>query len=609
MSLASRLDALPRVSATPPRRLLAGLRWVVVGAASLLELRAGVASPGELRNALVLGMLLAQQTFTFWLAGRDLAPKWSQTLLLVDLGFVLAATVACGPDASNFFLLFPLLLVEATVVLKSKRAYAYAALMSILYVAARLVVTCWMNIEWTVHDFVLLGLEIGLFGIVTSVSLHIMAVWMARIEQISRLSLLDDLSLLLADTRQLDDVLASFVELVPPALNVQACVIAIDEPGSERRIWANLGADTSALIDEALLDRGLSLRSGTTGSQSIVRLAGHDAPYAVVSMLPLEIDDRAVGLLSVARVTPEPFELSDSRLLESLGRHAAQALRNARLYRLEAEEARRSRDLDHLKSEMLAGVSHEFRLPLTSISLSVETLIGQHDGLAAHETTLRLLRNIQRSANRLSGFVQDLLDLARIDANQLELRAGPCDLVLLARAALANLEPLCELKGQRLRFEPAQDRCVVEGDAKRLEQVVSNLLTNAHQYTPEGGEIVLTLAPALSPRIDGHAGLLAEEPAVVIGVRDSGPGIPPEEREHIFDRFGRGAAGRLRSTGAGLGLYIARSVVELHGGRIWVGDNGSGGSTFWCLLPCVAPFARLQEEQSTLTVPAALPLD
>ncbi len=439
--------------------------------------------------------------------------------------------------------------------------------------------------RWMAGDAAISTVEIALFLLVAGVGWHFTCLWQEEHEHIVQLALLNELSLLLADTRRLDDVLARLVEVVPPALHVQGCAIVVDDPVSGRRIWASLGADTTALVDDALLSREAVAAAHRHNGQGIMRLAVQEGVYGAIYVLPLEIDERAVGMLSVARVTPQPFGARDQRVFESLAQHAAQALRNARLMRLEAEAATQSRELERFKSEMLASVSHEFRLPISSISLSAETLLSQFAGMPEEWIEARLVRNIQRSAHRLSGFVQDLMDLTRLEAHQLELRMVRCDVVALAEAAAHHIAPQCEMKGQHLAFTTLLDTCLVRGDAQRLEQVLSNLLTNAHQYTPEGGAITLSLAPAALLHTEGPCGPDFVAASVAIGVRDSGPGIPPEERDHIFERFQRGEAGRKRSSGAGLGLHIARSVVELHGGCLWVESNTPGGSTFWCVLP------------------------
>lgn len=575
--------------ALTPQQMVVGMRCLVVAAAALLVLRGGTAPHMVLRNTLVIGVLLGQQGIDLWLAVRRGHTMPSGRHLCIDLGIICLATLLLGAtDASNIFLLYPLLLVEAALALSPLNAWSFTVLMGIAYSFARMLGTplgLMGVMEWARHGLLVTSLEVALFGIVTAISTTITRAWAAERDHIVQLSLLDDLSLLLADTRQLDDVLARLVDLVPEALHVQACAIAVDEPGSGRRIWANLGADTTALIDEALLSRETSAAVRRQAQRGLMRSPVARTTYGAIYTLPLEIDERAVGMLSVARLTPQPFDARDQRIFESLARHAAQALRNSRLYRLEAEAAAQSRELEHFKSEMLASVSHEFRLPIASITLATETLLTSHASAPADDPELRLLHNIQRSATRLGGFVQDVLDLARLEAHQLELRRQPCDIVELARTVAQHLAPQCETKAQTLTLDLHLESCMVEGDAKRLEQVISNLLTNALQYTPEGGAITLILAPAEAIHAEGPCGPEPAGTSVAIGVADTGPGVAPEEREHIFDRFQRGAAGKRRSAGAGLGLHIAKSVVELHGGCLWVDGNPAGGSTFWCLLP------------------------
>lgn len=574
----------------PPHRLLAGLRWLIVVAAILLALRDGAPAATGWRVAAALGGLLGQQTITLWLAGR---PRWAggrraELRLAGDILVVGVALAVGGDDTGALFLLLALCVVEATLLGAGGRAWRLALLADAVLAAAQLA-NGWTTWQWTSHAALVLGLEVALLLAIAAVSATIHAAWQAETAHVGQLALLDELSLLLADPRQLDDVLGRLVELVPPALHVQACVVAVDEPGGDRRIWANLGADTTALIDEALLAREATASLRAANQRGVLRYTPGDSPYAAIYLLPLAIDDRAGGLLSVARVTPEPFGPRDQSLFESLARHAAQAVRNARLHQLEARAMEATRQVEQFKSEMLASVSHEFRLPLASISLAVEALLTQPGAADPDGTDARLLRNIQRSATRLGGFVQDLLDLARLEANQLELRQQPCDLAAIARTVFAHTETLFALKEQRATLSVALAACPVVGDALRLEQVISNLLANAQQYTPEGGAIHVALVPAETLHDTGPCGPEPAGRAVALGVRDSGPGIPPEERELIFERFGRGSAGRRRSGGTGLGLYIARSVVERHGGCLWVGENADGGSTFWCLLPLAAP--------------------
>jgi len=573
------ITALPRALVLSPIQMLAALRCLVVAAACVLDIRGGPTFYISTRVTIVVGALLGQQLFSYWLVWRTYSTNQLLARCIIDIFCIGIASAVLGHQADTFFLLYPLMVVEAALLLSPSKAVQLTGLIGIVYAISVIVSVMIQYRVWAGHDWIVAILEAVLLAVVAAVSIQVVTNWRAEQEHIIRLSLLDELSLLLADTRQLEDVLVRFVELVPQALRVQACVLALDEPGSDRRIWANLGTDTSALIDEALLSRRLN---GQPLSHRFVHLPIGKSPYAAIYSLPLEIDDRAVGILSVARVTPELFDDRDRLIFQSLARHATQSLRNARLYQLESQAALQSRELEHFKSEMLASVSHEFRLPLTSISLAADTLLTAEFTADDVDVQRRLLSNIQRSVHRLSGFVQDVMDLARLEANQLELRQQYCDLGQIASVVIAHLEPQCEMKQQHLVLRNMTATGIVFGDAKRIEQVISNLLTNAHQYTPEGGEIILAIMPARLAHAEVPSHLIE---GVALSVSDSGPGIPLAERSHIFDRFQRGDAGRRRSSGTGLGLHIARTVVQLHGGCLWVGDNALGGSTFWCILP------------------------
>ena len=399
MRTAQRFTPLPYTLTLSPQQMLVGMRWLVVVAAGLLELRSNDHPAAMLRSAEVMGALLLQQSLVLWFAMRGVGARLNRWLLCGDLLCISLATALCGASSVDFFLLYPLLLVEASLTFAPKTTMVYTTSMSVVYSGARFLGDPRGMMDWLGHGLMLTLLEDMLFFIIMGASLNIVRAWTAEREHIVQLSLLDDLSLLLADTRRLDDVLARMVELVPQALNVQACVIAVDEPGSSRRIWANLGADASALIDEALLSHEALVAAHMPPQPGVTRFPVAHTTYGAIYILPLEIDERAVGMLSVARVTPQPFGERDQRVFESLARHAAQALRNARLYRLEAEAASQSRALEHFKSEMLASVSHEFRLPLSSITLSSETLLAQYPESAQALPEVRLLHNIQRSAH------------------------------------------------------------------------------------------------------------------------------------------------------------------------------------------------------------------
>jgi signal transduction histidine kinase len=245
----------------------------------------------------------------------------------------------------------------------------------------------------------------------------------------------------------------------------------------------------------------------------------------------------------------------------------ALALDNCRLYEGERESARRLQELNRMKSDFLITVSHELRTPLTSVRTAAEMLLEEEEKEDSQGVRTRLARSIAKGANRLAALVADLVDASREDelAPRLELEPLPAQEMVSGAVALMN--PLLAAKRQTLSVEVEDPQPAVLVDRRRFEQVVVNLLSNAQRHTPEGGHIEV--------RIGGEDG------DVVIAVKDSGPGVAETERDLIFEPFFRGD-----SSGMGLGLAIAKSVVELHNGRIWVENNADGqGSTFFVALP------------------------
>jgi two-component system sensor histidine kinase BaeS len=240
---------------------------------------------------------------------------------------------------------------------------------------------------------------------------------------------------------------------------------------------------------------------------------------------------------------------------------------------LELEASQRDQ-LDRLKDEFVLTASHELRSPLTSVQGFAELLMLERDKLTSRQVeTVEVILDNSRHLVRL---LNDLLDLARSDAGRLAIRPVPTEIGPLVEDAVRLMRGQTDASGQTLGTEIEPSLPPVLAEADRIRQVLVNLLTNAHEYSPEGASI------GVSARVSG-----AE---VVIAVKDDGPGIPPEQLEHIFERFVRGDAGLTqRVGGTGLGLAISKSLVELHGGRLTVDSAVGRGSTFSFGLPLAAP--------------------
>jgi PAS domain S-box-containing protein len=227
-----------------------------------------------------------------------------------------------------------------------------------------------------------------------------------------------------------------------------------------------------------------------------------------------------------------------------------------------------SAELERAKSEFLSSVSHELRTPLTSILGYAALLREDTEGLVDARNHIDV---IERNAGRQLRLVEDLLSIARIQAGEFEVQQQPLDLAEVVRHGVEAMRPAAQEADLRLELDctgPAR----VLGDADRLDQVLANLLSNAIKFTPAGGRIEVRLATG------------PEE--ATLTVSDDGPGIQPQERARLFERLFRGDdVKRLQVSGAGLGLTIARSIVEAHDGAIQVHSAPGGGATFEIALP------------------------
>jgi two-component system, OmpR family, phosphate regulon sensor histidine kinase PhoR len=235
------------------------------------------------------------------------------------------------------------------------------------------------------------------------------------------------------------------------------------------------------------------------------------------------------------------------------------------------------RALERQKDEFLAHVSHDLRTPLAGIKASIGVVLA-NEPAGTPEPLHRMFVNVDLAADRMGNLVADLLELARFQAGRLGLQRGATDLGALAARAAAAIEPLAQARGQRVEVALPAAPLVASADPHRLERVLLNLLGNAQKYGREGGRIGLRLEQR------GDKALFA--------VSDDGPGIALADQPHVFERFWRSESeAAQRSQGSGLGLPIARAIVELHGGRIWVESVPGEGATFYVALP-LAPGAR-----------------
>lgn len=238
-----------------------------------------------------------------------------------------------------------------------------------------------------------------------------------------------------------------------------------------------------------------------------------------------------------------------------------------------------------LQSLFLASVTHEFRTPLTALNASVEYLLEEFDQLSKDEIRM-LLKSVSLSATGLQTLIDNLLESLTIEAGHFVIRPEQITLKTAVEEAIHIVNPLLNRRRQRLQIIIADKLPQVYADATRLTQVLVNLLSNASKYGPM--EQTITLELQAIPQASGSAassGTADGSGSVLVSVTDQGPGIPPDKRASVFQRFTRLESPDGPQYGIGLGLSVVKVIVEEHGGEVGITQGPNGGSSFWFTLP------------------------
>ncbi|MDD4976096.1 MAG: PAS domain-containing sensor histidine kinase [Bacteriovorax sp.] len=404
-----------------------------------------------------------------------------------------------------------------------------------------------------------------------------------RIEKEQRL--LSEAGTLLASSLNYEDTLKKMAQLAVRDL-ADLCVVEIAEDNGEIRRLVATGRDSnSAKVSDLLLriplDRKLPTLLGRVIETRKAQLIEHVSPEIIASLsqseehlqallavnfkslilVPLLVHGEVMGAIALASSTSSRvYGPSDLILAEELAQRAAIAIENARLYS-EAQAAIKTRE------EVLAIVSHDLKNPLTVVGLMAQQLkrIKQFDFNQPNEFANR----IQRAVDQMEMLIGDLLDFAKIQGGTFlieKLRERPIDVI---SPVIELLSTRLEAKGQNLEIDISPSLPDIACEARRINQVLSNLLGNAIKFTPNGGTIRVTAREAIDE--------------IIISVSDTGPGIPPEQLPKIFDLYWQ--AQGTKHLGTGLGLSIAKGIVEAHGAKIWVESQVGKGSSFFFTIP------------------------
>jgi PAS domain S-box-containing protein len=404
-----------------------------------------------------------------------------------------------------------------------------------------------------------------------------------------RTALLAEASRVLSSSFDYQTTLAALVRLTVPTLaDYCALDILVGEDSFERIGEAHVDPAKSVLIKEV----GTYPRSALTASHPLIRVVSTGQPvleaeitpefiraaFAELSQaktvealaphslicVPLVDSGKPIGALTlVTSGSGRRYDEADLSLAADVARRAAVVVEHARLFH-QAEQATRARD------DVLAVVAHDLRNPLNTVTMAISLMLETTPLERTQER--RQQEIVRRAADRMNRMIQDLLDVKRMESGHLTIDAKPESAEVLVNDTIEMLRPLASGGAIVMEANVADNLPSVLADSARIQQVLSNLVGNAVKFTPRQGRIMVA-----ADRLD-------EE--VRFAVIDTGPGIPPEQVPHIFGRFWQARSSDHR--GIGLGLAIAKGIVEAHRGRIWVESQVGVGSTFYFTLPTTA---------------------
>jgi signal transduction histidine kinase len=416
----------------------------------------------------------------------------------------------------------------------------------------------------------------------------------ARTQELARsvgeLKALGEVGQAVSSTLDLQTVLSTIVRHAVQ-LSGTSCGIIFDydEPTQEFRVRA------SHKMEEELVEvyrvTPLRLGQGSTGVAAATR-----APVQVVNLLderqprytrirsllarlgyhsllavPILLEQRIMGALTVYRRVTGSFAQEVVNLLQTFATQSALAIQNARLFREIEDKSRQIEAANRHKSEFLANMSHELRTPLNAI-IGFSEVLGERMFGELNEKQAEYTDDILSSGRHLLSLINEILDLSKVEAGRMELELAKFDLPLAIDNARTFVRERAAKHGINLDVTVDERLGDFVGDERKIKQILLNLLSNAVKFTPEGGRIGIEAKQA-----DG---------SIEISVSDTGIGISPEDQAKIFEEFRQvGADYAHKVEGTGLGLTLAKKFVELHGGKIWVESEVGKGSTFCFTLP------------------------
>jgi signal transduction histidine kinase len=403
---------------------------------------------------------------------------------------------------------------------------------------------------------------------------------------------------------ELNDLLSVMLPLLRKLLATDtSSLFLLDEDSNELVVRATDGDRIRDAVDRVRVGVGEGVVGRVAAEGKPIVLADvehttglHPFVYEIgiksLCYVPLLMPGKVVGVLHVATFSPRAFTDDDVELLRMAADRAAMAIVHARLFDAERQTAEalartneELRELDQMKDLFVSGVSHELRTPLTSMLGYLEILRGGEAGELSDEQQ-HFLEIVDRNCHRLHHLIDDILFLSRLDSGRFHLERASVDLGRLVADRVQSIRPAAEKKQIEVHLDMSDASLQLWADSSRLAQVIDNLLSNGVKFTPEGGDVFVTV----------HT--LAE--TARLEVRDTGVGIPEDEAQRLFERFFRASTAQ-NIPGTGLGLSITREIVEAHDGTISVRSAVGAGTTITVDLPLATAPAAANDSAGEVT--------
>lgn len=401
--------------------------------------------------------------------------------------------------------------------------------------------------------------------------------------RLARLQRVVEISLTLNSTLELESLLELIIQNAQEITHTEgASILLLDKETGELRFRAATGQKKDALPPISVpLDGSVAGYIVRTGMPLMIPDVSQDSRFggqvdAAINFktrsilgVPLMVKDRVIGVLEVVnKIGDVPFDEEDAYILTTMAAQAAIALENSRLISELQRAYQELNQLDQLKSEFIAIASHELRTPLSVILGYVTFLQSEATGELRDQLDV-----VVRSALRLRDLIDDMINLRHIEAGQVELEPHTCDVAELVRDVAGEFQRLAQSKRQTFIVSLPDTPVEAVWDVEKIHLALANIISNAVKFTPDEGRIEVILTPP-------------SDDEIAITVRDTGIGIEEKDLKRIFDRFYQaGSAYTRQFEGMGLGLSIAKSLVEIHRGRIDVVSAPGKGSAFTVRLP------------------------